>query len=124
MRSDRRKNNPSSQPKVGQTCAGKCRRNREGNQMATPKRIADKALSTLDHAPVSSRMLNARHFAEDEEWVGVSTIEHQWFTNGARIANSRRARITNHVSSRYRLRTNNENTIDETRSYHRRLFRN
>ena len=24
-----------------------------------------------------SRLLNARHFAEDEAWVGVSTIEHQ-----------------------------------------------
>src|SRR6516165_5802583 len=77
-----------SQPKVRQMCAGKCRRNREGNQMATPKRIADKALSTLDRARVSSRLLNARHFAEDEAWVGVSTVEHQWFTNGARNANS------------------------------------
>jgi hypothetical protein len=70
--------------------------------MATPKRIADKTLSTLDRARVSSRLLNARHFAEDEAWVGVPTIEHQWFTNGARNANSSTARITNPVSSRYR----------------------
>jgi len=76
--------------------------------MATPKQIADKALSTLDRARVSSRLLNARHFAEDEAWVGVSTIEHQWFTNGARNANSSTARITDHVSSRYRFGTDKD----------------
>jgi hypothetical protein len=35
---------------------------------------------------LSCRLLNVRHFAEGEAWVGVSTIEHHWFTNGARNA--------------------------------------
>jgi hypothetical protein len=35
---------------------------------------------------LSSRLLSARHFADGEAWVGVSAIEQQWFTNGARNA--------------------------------------
>jgi hypothetical protein len=46
------------------------------------------ALSTLVRARALSRLLNARHYAEGRAWGSPSTIEHQWFTNGARNANS------------------------------------
>jgi len=37
---------------------------------------------------LSCRLLNLQHFAEDKAWLDPSTIECQWFTNGAPNATS------------------------------------